>query len=153
MRSRSRADVEEPIRAGGGYEGHSTGQVVGPSSALPSIWIIKPRNISPRGVVVPFSAFEHHCTGVSYFSSCRTNGWFGFWGPSWCGGVSKLRSLTSGVRRTRSAWVYNLTGGVSSWPCAAARSCTAEAVEVALVYEAARTNWQSARPYTGNRRG
>jgi hypothetical protein len=38
--------------------------------------------------------------GVSCFGSCRANRWFKFWGPSWSwhGGVSKLRSLTSGVR-------------------------------------------------------
>jgi hypothetical protein len=42
--------------------------------------------------------------------------------PAWYSGVSKLRSLTSDVSRTRSAWIDNLAGGGSSWRGAAAAS-------------------------------
>jgi hypothetical protein len=39
-------------------------------------------------------------------------------------GVSKLRSLTRDISRTRSAWVDNLTGGGSIWRSTAAASCS-----------------------------
>jgi hypothetical protein len=73
-------------------------------------------------VVVPVDAGENGGARASAFGSGLSCTLIEFIKPAWHCGVSKLHSLASGVSRTRSAWVDDLTGGGSSWQGTAAAS-------------------------------
>jgi hypothetical protein len=83
-------------------------------------------------IVVPLlDAGEVGGARASAFGSSLSCALIKFVEPAWHSGVSKLRSLTSDVSRTRSAWVDNLTGAEAGAAGEAQlRQATVETAEV-----------------------